>query len=191
MSAVAITDHLCPACLQTHRVEEPALPPNLAGTAASAEGGVLSREWDAVMQSVRRVLGAEVGDDIVATARALTADRDRLAALLREAQSYLLADEERRKLTGDALHAEGELARAHAQLERLDTAEGVIAILRRVGSLTPALERCVYQHYVNHALDEAQRTVRPQVEAERAAEGAAPAPGPAAQANRGEVTWKR
>ncbi|MGN6107822.1 MAG: hypothetical protein ACTHU0_22130 [Kofleriaceae bacterium] len=44
---------------------------------------------------------------------------DRLRAKLEERRKYLLADEERSKLTGDALYAEGELAYALAHIEWL------------------------------------------------------------------------
>lgn len=46
----------------------------------------------------------------------LEAERDRLAQQLADARSYILADEERRKLTGDALQAEEERDRLAQQL---------------------------------------------------------------------------
>ena len=67
------------------------------------------------------------------TAPRTTVERRELAAQLAEARSYLLADEERRKLTGDALHAEAELARVEVQL---------LSLAKRVRSL--ASDRAVF-----------------------------------------------
>jgi chromosome segregation ATPase len=47
------------------------------------------------------------------------AEIERLTRELREARSHILADEERTKLTGDALHAEGELAALRESNARL------------------------------------------------------------------------
>lgn len=62
------------------------------------------------------------------------AERDALRAELAEEKRYLLADEERRKLTGDALAAEAEAAELRASL-----ADAVGKIAR----MEPLLQRCV------------------------------------------------
>lgn len=68
-----------------------------------------------------------------ATLRDLVEDRDKLRAelqaardLLAEERKHLLADEERRKLTGDALFAEGELAALREQHEALRAAADAV-----------------------------------------------------------------
>jgi hypothetical protein len=83
---------------------------------------------------LHRQLGVALGSDraialgdTLADLRAAIDERDRALRELQEARSYLLGDEERRKLTGDALQAVAELA---AECEVSDARAAEVEALR-------------------------------------------------------------